>query len=291
MKKVMLITATLFMFAAVSCEKKPVDDPNGQKTEVTTAKDALVVYLSMESNTAAINTGAGISFGNLAGKAAFQKGFIGNGYVNTGGLNTQEAYLKFNLAANNAFTKLESMTFSAWVKIPTGAAEKSGIISLNGTGKETIWPPFVFLFDNYDKDNGLWFNGRVDFLTVADKPILWPNSVSMDYAKKDTWFQIARTYDAATGAWANYCNGVKVGDGSFLIAEKPVGAIKAGVASDCNAMYVGGWATRIEGKSLDDWQGFFPGSIDELRIYNKALSETEINALYKEELAISLDQE
>ena len=67
-----------------------------------------------------------------------------------------------------------------------------------------------------------------------------------------------------------------------------MGAINAAFASDCNALYLGGWASRIEGKASDTWLNYFCGSIDEVRFYNKALSETEMLELYKQELKVAL---
>jgi len=292
MKKVLFFAVSVLMMgAAVSCKEKPVD-PTPTTKEVTTAKEALVVHLPFESTQKVVAVGTGVSYGNIVGDAALDEvGFIGKAYANKGNDNTAEAYLKLNLAANNAFTKLESMTFSAWVKLPAGKEAKGGLLSFNGTATEPVWPSFVFLFDNYNSDTGeQWFNGRVDFLTVEGKPAMWPNSASTEYAKKDTWIHIARTFDAQSGHWVNYANGVKVGEGDFLVSDKPVGGIKSAFASDCNALYIGGWASRIEGKAADAWQGYFPGAIDEVRFYNMPLSETQINSLYKEELAISLDQ-
>ena len=292
MKKFFFFAATVFVAAVAvsSCEKKV--DPPASQTAVTTAKENLVLHIGFE---AADELAAGVSVDNLYGGGVKGTGFYGDCYVNTTADNETSAYEKFNLAAGNPFTKLESMTFTCWVKLPAGKPAKGGLISFNGTGVEDVWPSFIYLFDNSwtDEETGLeiqQFNGRIDFLTVEGKPAMWPNSQDNQYAKKDTWFQIARTYDANTGHWANYANGIIVNEGDFLIDEKPVGGIKAAFASDCNAFYVGGWASRIEGKTSEAWQNYFPGSIDEIRVFNKALSEAEILSLYKEELALSLDQ-
>ncbi|MBQ9462491.1 MAG: LamG domain-containing protein [Bacteroidales bacterium] len=288
MKKVLLFAASILVLgAAVSCNK----DKDKEKTvpEVTVAKEALVAHFPMESATEAVKVGAGVTYSGLTGSAAFVDGFIGKAYGNTAGVNTSEAYMKLNLASSNAIKNLQSMTFTAWVKLPAGTEAKGGVLSINGTAMEPVWPALVFLFDNYNAEtNEQWFNGRIDF--IAKSAAMWPNSASTEYAKKDDWIQVARTYDAQSGHWANYANGVLVGEGDFLIDDKPVGAINACVASDCNAMYIGGWASRIEGKAADAWQGYFPGAIDEVRFYNQPLTEVQIAALYLEEVTIALTQ-
>ena len=50
-------------------------------------------------------------------------------------------------------------------------------------------------------------------------------------------------------------------------------------------IYVGVWPGYLAGGS-DSWMGFYPGMLDELRIYNKALSEDEIKALYNAEIEV-----
>ena len=84
-------------------------------------------------------------------------------------------------------------------------------------------------------------------------------------------------------------NGVIVNEGEFLPDGKVAGGIKAAFASDCDRLYIGGWASKIEGKAADEWLNYFPGAIDELRVFNKALSEAEVLSLYKEELKVSLE--
>ena len=297
--------AAALTLAAFSC-KKPANGTDEQNpgAQVTVAAENLVAYFPLESADKAVTVGEGITFDSKKGAADFATGQIGKAYTNTKQMNIEEAYLKFNLAKNNAFTKLESMTFSAWVKVPTPLADpsdptkkltaKGAILSFNGTGVEPVWPSFVFLLDNEgvdEKTGKAWmqFNGRVDLLSVEGKPNLWPNVADEAYAAKDKWIQVTRTYDATTGLWVNYANGFKINDYTGMKDDKPIiSPIKSAFAEDCNALYLGGWASRIEGKASDTWLNYFCGSIDEVRFYNKALSETEVLELYKQELKVAL---
>ncbi len=293
MKKTILLAAFAVSAVFSACTTtNPVDTKS--QSQVTTAKDNLVLHIGFEVTD---KLPASVSLDKLYGKGGYTvaDGVYGNAYTNEAADNNTQAYIKYNLAAGNPFTSLESMTLSCWVKLPAGKPAKGALLSFNGTGVEAVWPSFVYLFDNsgVNEETGQEeqdFNGRIDFLSVDGKPAMWPNVRSAEYARKDTWFQVARTYDAATGHWVNYANGVKVNEGDFLVNEKPVGGIKAAFASDCDALYIGGWASKIEGKANDEWLNYFPGSIDELRVFNKALSEAEVLSLYKEELAVSLDQ-
>ena len=309
MKKV-LVFAALFSVALFSCTKPGGDRADGgknneggegketEKVIPQTAKENLVLWVSFDEDKL-VEVGEGVTLGENKGKVALNKGFIGNAWTNTGGDNTVEAYTKLNLAAGNALTKMDSYTFTCWAKLPKDKEAKCGIISFNGTGVENTWPSFVFLFDNIsdvtpdegDPFQAQQFNGRIDFLSVEGKPAMWPNCASDIFMKKNEWFQLARNYDATTGHWANYANGQLVNEGDFLPGDKIVGSVSAAFAEDCNALYIGGWASRIEGKASDTWQTYCPGQLDELRFYNKALTAEEILALYKEEVNINLDEE
>ena len=46
----------------------------------------------------------------------------------------------------------------------------------------------------------------------------------------------------------------------------------------------------MEGDSVQTWQNYWPGAIDELRIFDRVLTPEEVLALYKEELDINLSQ-
>lgn len=78
---------------------------------------------------------------------------------------------------------------------------------------------------------------------------------------KNNWVHLVGLYDGAT--WRLYRNGVEVSS-----AEYPVGSIE--VNAD--------WAIGARGNG---GSRFFTGAIDDVRIYNIALSETEVWALYE----------
>ena len=84
-----------------------------------------------------------------------------------------------------------------------------------------------------------------DYQDVRGGPWLWPN----------TWVHLAGTYDGTTRRL--YVDGSKVAN------RAQPGPIE-----------ISGGALRIGGHSI--WEEFFEGRIDEVRVYNRALSATEI---------------
>ena len=90
---------------------------------------------------------------------------------------------------------------------------------------------------------------------------------------------------ARTQAWALYVDGVKVKEAEY--GDKI--AFGKCIPEDATALYVGAWASWVEKYvGAADWQMYYAGSIDEIRFFNKALSETEMAELYKEEVKNSL---
>jgi hypothetical protein len=79
------------------------------------------------------------------------------------------------------------------------------------------------------------------------------------------WTHIAWSYNSATGQYVLYANGA--------VVDTEVGS---GVITDyltsLNEFWIGG---RQEG-----WEQWFPGALDEIRIYNRALSLGEVQILY-----------
>jgi len=49
-------------------------------------------------------------------------------------------------------------------------------------------------------------------------------------------------------------------------------------------MVIGGWLTKILDNPTDNWMGWFKGNLDELRVYDKGLTATEVKNLYDAEV-------
>ena len=120
--------------------------------------------------------------------------------------------------------------------------------------------------------NGAWrdviYKGNDNYYLEADSTGIKPvaggtfggsngNAIGTGALTVNTWAHLAGTYDGAT--LRLYVNGVQVSS----VAK--TGAITAST----NALQIGG--DSIYGQ-------YFPGTIDEIRIYNRALSATEIQS-------------
>lgn len=296
MKKLFFLAVAGLMMAA--CSLSDLEDLANQAkdklTEIQTAKENMVVYMPLESADKAIKLGEGITFAAKEGAAGFDKGEGGNAYFNTSGKN-DPAYLKFNLAKDNALRKLEDVTITLWAK-NIEDFQKGGFFSVNGkTFPQQDWPSLIVYLDNkgIEKDEAgnetgvktQQVNGRCIFKNAEGlETNLWLDTWNSAFAVYDKWFQFGWTYDHTTGAWALYVDGVKVRDAEY--GDKI--AFGKCIPEDATALYIGGWASFIEKYvGAADWQMYFAGGIDEIRIFNKALTEAEMLELYKEEVKLS----
>lgn len=285
------------------------DDPEGPK--VTTCDENLVLWISFDNDNL-IEKGEGLSFKENKGDAAIKTGFIGKGWTNNA-KNNSTAYSKFDVASANLFKKLDDMTFTVWVK-NNKDYYKGGVVSLNGGrngDKPHDFPAFNVYFDNNNPITiddqqvpAQQVNGRLIMHDEkGNEQNLWLDTNAPEFAIYDNWFQLAFTYELNTtkpvdpekpegdtkkcGTVMLYANGQLVAERAF----DPNIAFNNLVTEYTNAFYVGAWSTYVEGDSTQSWQSYWAGSIDEIRMYNKALSKEEILALYKEELNINLEQE
>ncbi len=136
---------------------------------------------------------------------------------------------------------------SAFLLVEQGAADKC---------------TFKFaLQDNWVEYNGQSFN----------KPLLDGN-----------WHHLAFSYDETTSKLSIYFDGAEVPtpgtQGDFKRGGAPLGALDLQSAAN---LIVGGWNKHasVEGPT-DDWIKGFSGKMDQFRLYGKALSASEVLALY-----------
>ena len=100
------------------------------------------------------------------------------------------------------------------------------------------------------------------------------------------WTHVVARWDGAGSFIDFFANGVLVSNNNFRFRE--AGGVGFGAmtlpASTSTQVLFGGYPNTTNGfplSALQGFQGLFRGNIDEARFYNKALSLSEINALYE----------
>jgi hypothetical protein len=151
-----------------------------------------------------------------------------------------------------------AITVSAWIKVSSSVAQRAVIAekwydgSVRGYGIEITNQncPFQIAFRYSDVNSG---NGEHTACSGVTPAV-------------GTWYFVTATYDAALGLATIYVNGVADGtnqDTASNSLEQPTSPLGIGAAND------GG-----------TWNYLFPGTIDDVRIYNRALSGAEVQQLY-----------
>jgi hypothetical protein len=290
MKKFMKISGVLFvtilMFGLIltSCKKDP--DPNAGKTDPSTIATAnLIAYFSFESEpavgAAVEKSNSTITYVKKVGGASFVVGRRGNGYKGA----ATEAYLEYNVAAGTALKTLDEFSMSCWIKTPATTSGAAKIFSLNGgdvfMGNLVLMQESQALGDSVDMKMFLFDNSSAAWKgqDIRKQSVKFLN---------DKWYHLVGIYRKSTSTMEFYANGalvltsIRYSDGVPVSGPQPVlGAITLG--SDMTKLHFGAWAQQIAG-APEGWMTYFKGIVDEYRIYNKALSATEVKALYDAEV-------
>jgi hypothetical protein len=194
--------------------------------------------------TAADSSGDGLN-ATLQGNAAWGSGYIGGGLA----LNGAGQYASLADNSDFDFGASSAFTISAWVQLSgtiTGNGTYYPIIS-HGSGGSS-WE-LSLCGNGATTYNGVYL--RVDGLTL--KPTLDESSVFNDHA----WHLVTATRDGS-GNGALYIDGVLVGTATGLNVDTTnSGQVDIG---RCGA-------------------GYFPGSLDDVRVYDRPLSSVEVAAL------------
>jgi hypothetical protein len=271
----LLFTGMVF----ISCEDEP--DPYEGKTNPSTIAAAnLVAYFPFESETESVEKGEGVTYVKKSGTASFALGRRGNAYKGA----VTEAYLEYNVASTNPFKTMTEFTMGAWVKTPPadGAA-----IMFRLNGGDGFMGNLVFMLEGGSNADSLDIKGYL-FNSATE----WKGQ---DIRKahrsflSDRWVHVAYSYNKTTSTMTLYANGLPVATSVRYSGpevggvQPPLGALTFG--TDMSKILIGAWAQQVAG-SGDGWMKYFPGMIDELRIYDKALTDIEIKALYDAEITV-----
>lgn len=251
----------------VSCYKKfepesyqPAFTVNGYTSVAEIGAGSLVGYWAFDgsyadsvSNTA--GTGVGTAFtGGFKGQAL--QGAL-NGYVLT--------------PPGNAIKNLQSFTISQWINTPPPSTGIIGIFSLANTTK--FWGNVEVFFEN-GSDNT---NGKV-------RVHVYKNGTDNTYAVDgltnlfNVWTNVAVTYDASSSTFRLFINGGQVNSGTLSTVSGPlsfadIGNIVFGTTQFQTT------PSQTSATTSQPWASYLTGQMDEVRIYNKALSALDLQAL------------
>lgn len=210
-------------------------------------------YVDSVSNTAGTNKGTGFTTG-FKGQAL--QGAM-NGYVLS--------------VPGNAIKNMQSFTVTEWVNTPPPSTGIIDIFTLANTTQ--FWGNIEIFFENgSDNSNGklrvhIYQNGGDHTYSLDGVPNLF-----------NTWVNLAVTYDAASSLVTVYVNGSKVGSGTVAGVSGPLSFANVGNIVFGTPQFQTS-PSQTSGASAQGWASFLTGQIDEVRVYNKALTASDLQAM------------
>ncbi|GAC1442280.1 MAG: hypothetical protein NVSMB63_10470 [Sediminibacterium sp.] len=261
------ITAGSLSFS--SCYKKfdassyaPALSIGGYTTTKDIAPSNLVGYWAFNgslidsvSGTLGANTGTG--FGNGIKGQALQG--ANNGYV--------------LFTPGTAITGMKSFTITYWVNSPLN---KNGIVGLvNLSNNSNFWGNIDMFFENGSTETAAKFrahltnNGTTDAWLAKDGiPGIFNN-----------WVNLALSYDAATNTEKFYVNG-SVAASQVNTGYGPINFMNSGKMV-FGTVHFQTTPSLTSATGSQPWASYLTGLLDEVRIYNKALTDSDVSALVK----------
>ena len=222
--------------------------------------------------------------GNAAG-TTYAKGIKGQALQGSA-----TTYATFN--PGSAIQGLQSFTISFWMFTPktSGAV---GVFSLSNT--KDFWGSIDIYFDNGGNQDTAVFKVHINNANVNWAGQFTDTRLIKPY---NQWTHIAITYNASSSKLNIYQNGTALGVnsagnpantvGPALNGDDPAKNVPYGPIKFVNATAMAFGAFQFQtnpslttSATAQTWASDFAGLLDEFRIYDKALNDADVHALYK----------
>lgn len=251
-----------------SCYKKfdpssyaPALSIGGYTSAKSIAPGNLVGYWSFDNNvtdsiTNTAGTNVGVGFVNGIKGAAMQ-----------GGVNK---YVLFN--PGSGIQNLQSFTVTSWVNSPQNTNGIAGILDIANTN--SFWGNLTLFFEN----GGTATNANLKVHVNNNGKDAWLGNYNITNAW-NVWMNIAVSYDAASSTFKVFVNGSKIA--TQVVANYGPLQFQNATKMVFGTVQFQTTPSLTSATSSQPWASFMTGQLDEVRIYNKALAESDINALVK----------
>lgn len=280
-----------------SCKKDDDDDDDGKIDPSTIATANLIYHWGFENSPQDEIANKGTASGGVT----YVEGRRGLAYKGA-----DNAYISWDIALTDKIATLDGYTMAMWMKAPKVDGGPPMIFQI--TGPEFLGA-LAFFQENAPENNTVDSLELKAFFTKSDamdkdgnpgwKGHDWRKSTQEFVA--DFWFHLTTTYDPATSKAKVYVNGIYLftttgaysdevryqGDPGGLgnpNGQPLLGNLNLWLNPSANKGIIGAWANRRLGTAEDTWMKDYLGLLDELRFYDKALTDAEILALYQAEV-------
>lgn len=265
----LLFSSAFMCLVLTSCYKsfdassfQPAFTVSGYTSSASIEANSLVGYWAFEGtylDSVSKTAGTGVN-------TSFTPGFVGqamqganNGYVIS--------------ALPNALKGLGSFTIDFWVNTPQNTAQ-TALMSISDNAN--FWGALDMFYENGSTATSTPFKIHLNDVTNNTGDI-WLTSWTLP-TPWSSWQNIALTYDQASSKFVLYQNGTIIGSqtqagaGAIAFPSTAAKLIFGTEQFQCSPSLGTAGGTQ-------SWSGYLMGAMDEVRIYNKALTQTELQAL------------
>ncbi|MDP4277130.1 MAG: LamG-like jellyroll fold domain-containing protein [Bacteroidota bacterium] len=278
-KLLTLGVALMSGLALTSCSKDDNNSDNKKVDPSTIASTDLVAYFPFDGN--ATEKVASLTPA-VQPNVTYVTGRRGKAYQGA-----DNAYLRYTLPANSKLKSLTSFSVAVWFKSPLVTGDPEPIFFQIGRSDDLYWGNLTLALNRLDANaDSLQLKAFFYKDGVSWAPQHVPFSCSS--FRINTWMHLIFEYDATTSKYKIFKDGVQVVTSSSVedryasSANDALGALKF---INADVINIGAWRPKTEGTATDNWMGWFKGNLDELRVYDKALTATEAKALYDAEVS------
>jgi Concanavalin A-like lectin/glucanases superfamily len=183
---------------------------------------------------------------------------------------SETAFAKY--AGANEFTKASSFTIAFWIKGngPTPGGGTDFVFSLDSKGYS--WTNTKLFLEFEDWSTPTVGNGK---FYINDQWIEYINANGMPNLFNGNWHQLVFTYDGSSSTLKAYIDGA-------IFRTNTVGSLGPINFGNFDSFTIGGPNQYTHDQNT--WMGFWEGNIDQFRLYDVVLSDSEITALFNSKL-------
>ena len=218
--------------------------------------------------------------------SSYEKGIKGDA------LHLSTGYLLYpTIAALSSANALSSCSVSLWMKVANNGSTFSEFFTLaRDTSVESDWLSIINMgvetgqsVSNSYIDLHTWIGTYPSGTRNGGDNINDYGAVGVDYQRVPSsgdWIHYVMRYDATSENIDLFANSLRVSNNNFR-NRKGLGPIVSPIPTQ---VVLGGFSntsTHFKLSSTLGFHGLLNGSMDELRVYNKALTDVEISALYQ----------
>ncbi|MBR1807825.1 MAG: LamG domain-containing protein [Paludibacteraceae bacterium] len=273
MKKILFAAIILAAGIFTACQPKEVDPYEGKTNPSTICQANLIAHFPFDgAATELINN---IEPKTVGTGVAYEKGRRGQAFKGAA-----KNELVYDASAIKGIADLKDFSFACWFKhqaVPQSQAPTPYFFGL--TNSEDFWGQLAFVLDRGGLDS-------TDSLAVkvAINGDMWAVPGLNPAFVAGRWTHVVASFKVESDALQTltlYVNGAPVEGLSWNFDDRPV----TDFAKSTMVLF-GQWRQKALEGGTDEWMGDMDGDLDEVRLYNIALTAEEAKALYDAEITV-----